>query len=199
MRAHAGGASGGERERSRCPLHRHLARGWRQVSLGDDLLCARRSRELHQAAQGPARFRSYLVPRSESQPVPSDPAYRCVLAHARPAQGNAEEIAAVPRRVPDAQTASRQDRCTRRGRCLAHPRLVAERLSARRALPPARQSLPRRRSIDRAALSPQPSRRRNLQRKNLIVNLASTSIDAIDRAMAGAQNRGDHARSGFLA
>jgi len=30
-------------------------------------------------------------------------------------------------------------------------------------------------------LSPQPSRRRNLQRKNLIVNLASTSIDAIDR------------------
>ena len=83
------------RQRSRRPLHRHLAQGWRQAPLRDALLRTRRSGELHQAAQSPARFRSHLVPRSQGQSVPPDPAHRCLLAHARRAQGGAKAFAAV--------------------------------------------------------------------------------------------------------
>ena len=72
------------------PLCRHLAQGRRQASLRDHLLRAGQCRELHQAAQEPARLRPHLMPRAEGQSVPSDPSHRRLLAHA----GHA------PRRTP---------------------------------------------------------------------------------------------------
>ena len=53
----------GDAARPRHPLRRHLAAGIGQTSLRDRLLRPRPGGELHQAAQGPARLRSHLVPR----------------------------------------------------------------------------------------------------------------------------------------
>ena len=90
----------------------------------------------------------------------------------------AEAFADVPCRVRNPQTASHQDRRSHRGRCCAHSCLTAQRLSGRRTLPPACRTLRSRRSVNRAALSPQPSHvRRNLQRTNQ--NIATRVV--IDR------------------
>ena len=50
----------------RRPLRRHLARGLGQASLRDRLLRARPGRELHQAAQDPARLRPHLLPQPQA-------------------------------------------------------------------------------------------------------------------------------------
>ena len=78
-----------------CPLCRHLAQGRRQASLRDALLRAGQCRELHQAAQEPARLRPHVMPRSQSQPVPPDPAHRRLLADARHARRRPVALAAV--------------------------------------------------------------------------------------------------------
>ena len=75
---HRGNAQGHGR-----PLCRHLAQGRRPASLRDALLCAGQRRELHQAAQEPARLRPHLVSRAQRQPVPPDRSHCCLLAHAR--------------------------------------------------------------------------------------------------------------------
>ena len=53
---------------------------------------AGKRRELHQAAQEPARFRPDLLPRSQSQPVPLDPAHRRLLALACNARRRSQRL-----------------------------------------------------------------------------------------------------------
>src|SRR5712672_786016 len=157
------GAHRGNAEGAGCALCRHLAQGRRQASLRDPLLRARKRRELHQVAQEPARFRPDLMPRSQSQPVPLDPAHRRLLAHARHAQRRAHTLAAVPRRVRHDAPSLDQDRCARRGGCRAHPCLSAHGMPRSRCLPRTRRTVMRRRTIAIAALSPHRALRRNLQ------------------------------------
>ena len=91
----------GDAEGPRHPLRRHLAQGHGKASLRDRLLRPRPGGELHQVAQGPARLRPHLVPRSQGQPVPADPAHRRLLAHAHRAQCDRK---ALPARVAEFAT-----------------------------------------------------------------------------------------------
>jgi hypothetical protein len=111
------------------PLCRHLAQGRRQASLRDDLLRAGQCRELHQAAQEPARLRPHLMPRAQSQPVPPDRSHRRLLADARHAPRRIPSLAAVVCRVRYDAPSSDQDRRARGGGCGPHPCLPAYSLS----------------------------------------------------------------------
>src|SRR5712675_1697536 len=174
------GAHRGNAEGAGCALCRHLAQGRRQASLRDPLLRAGKRRELHQAAQEPARFRPHLLPRSQSQPVPLDPAHRGLLAHACHAQRRARTLAAVPRRVRHDAPSPDQDRCARRGGGCPHPCLSAHGMPRSRRLPRTRRTVLRRRTVAIAALSPHRALRRNLQPVKIKSSAAaSLSSDAI--------------------
>ncbi len=54
--------------------------------LYETVYCDVAGRELHQAAQGPARLRSHFVSRSTRQPIALNLAHRCLLAPEYPAR-----------------------------------------------------------------------------------------------------------------
>ena len=150
--------------------------------LYETLYCARGEAEnfikLH---KGTTRIRSHLLPRSQGQSVPPDPTHRRLLAPTQRAQGGAKGLAPIPRRVRDPQTAPHQDGRSCRGRRCAHSRITAERLSRRCTLSPACRILRSRRSVNRAAVSPQPSHVvENPQHTNQFSRLVSSSIGASD-------------------
>jgi hypothetical protein len=158
-----GGAHRGNLQGAGRALCRHLAQGRRQASLRDPLLRARKRRELHQAAQEPARFRPHLLPRSQSQPVPLDPAHRRLLALACNARRRSEAPAAIDCGVRNHPPSADQDRCARRGGGRPHPCLSAHGMPRSSCLPRARRSALRRRTIAIAALSPHRAPRPNHQ------------------------------------
>ena len=125
-----------------------------QASLRDPLLRAGKRRELHQAAQEPARFRPNLLRRSQSQPVPLDSPHRRLLALACHARRRSEALAAIDRRVRDDPPSPDQDRWARHGGRRSHPGLSAHGLSRSRCLPRARRPALRCRTVNAAALSP---------------------------------------------
>ena len=143
------------------------AQGRRQASLRDALLRAGQCRELHQAAQEPARLRPHLMPRAQSQPVPPDRSHRRLLADARHALRRTPSLAAVVCRVRYDAPSSDQDRRARGGGCGPHPCLPAYSLSRSRCLPCARRTALRCRTIATAAPSPHRTLRRNIQPRKI--------------------------------
>ena len=149
--------------------------------LYETVYCApRRGRELHQAAQGPTRLRSHLVPRSEGQPVPPDPAHRRLLAHAQPCarpQRQALARAALPSsqrlRLRLIKIAARVVEKAPRA---SH--LTAHRMSRSCPLSPSRRAALRRRTLSDAALSPLPPSSKPPTQKNKI---ATRRVDTIRR------------------
>src|SRR5579862_6864518 len=134
-----GGAHRGNPEGVGCALCRHLAQGRRPSSLRNPLLRAWKRRELHQVAQGPARFRPHLLPRSQSQPVSPDPAHCRLLALACRAQCRSQALAAIVRGVRNDPPASDQDRCAHRRGCCPYPRLSSHGMPRARGLSRARR------------------------------------------------------------
>jgi len=132
----------GDAARSRHPLRRHQSRSrLGRMAVRDPLLRPRTGGKSDQAAQGPARLRSHVLPVSLRQPGSPRPPHRRLLADARRAQRHSQ--VARPRQggVRDTTPQAHQNRRPRRRNgkprppCLRRgmPERRSLRLSARRA------------------------------------------------------------------
>src|SRR5207247_1003035 len=114
--------------------------------LYETLYCARGNAEnFIKAHKSQLASRPHLLPRSQSQPVPLDPAHRRLLALAGNARRRSKALAAIDCRVRNDPPSADQDRCARRGGGRPHPCLSAHGMPRSRCLPRARRSALRRR------------------------------------------------------